>query len=175
MSGHNKWTQIKHQKGATDKKRGVVFSKILKAITVAARDEANPKFNPRLRALIEKAHAAAMPNDIIDHAIMKTENTESLEELTLEAYGPAGIAFLINIITNNRNRTINEIKHIVSEHEGKLAEQGGVRWAFNGNQPKFPQSVSADDGEKIKMVVALLEKHDDVQGVITNAALTPIP
>lgn len=173
MSGHNKWTQIKHQKGAADKKRGLVFSKILKAITSAARDEINPEFNPRLRALIEKARAAAVPNDTIERAIKKTENAKNLEELTLEAYGPAGIAFLIAVITDNRNRAINEIKHILSEHEGKLAEQGGVRWAFVGDRAKFPQSVSVGDAEKIQKLTNQLEKHDDVQNVITNAAPNP--
>lgn len=170
MSGHNKWTQIKHQKSAVDKKRGLVFSKILKAITVAARDEVNPELNPRLRGLIEKARAAAVPNDTIERAIKKTENIKNLEELTLEAYGPAGSAFLIAVITDNRNRAINEIKHILSKHEGKLAEQGGVRWAFKGDTAKFPQSVSADDAEKIKKLTDQLEKHDDVQNVITNKA-----
>lgn len=173
MSGHNKWTQIKHQKGAVDKKRGLVFSKILKAITVAARNETNPEFNPRLRALIEKARAAAVPNGTIDRAIQKTEHREHYEELILEAYGPAGIAFYITIITDNRNRTIHEIKHLFSEHEGKLAEQGSVRWAFDGDTAKFPQSISVDDAEKIKKLTHLLKERDDVQSVITNAAPNP--
>lgn len=175
MSGHNKWTQIKYQKGATDKKRGAAFSKILKAITAAARDETNPEFNPRLRALIEKARAALVPKDTIDRAIKKTENGESFEELMLEAYGPAGIALLITVITDNRNRTINEIKHILSEHEGKLAEQGSVCWAFDGDTAKFPQTVSGDDAEKIKKLTYSLQEHDDVHNVITNVAPTPHP
>jgi len=173
MSGHNKWTQIKHQKGAADKKRGLLFSKIIKAISVAAREEPNPEFNPRLRTLIAKARAEAVPNDTIERALKK-QDAENLEELTLEAYGAAGIAFLISIITDNRNRTISEIKHVLGEHEGKLAGEGSVRWAFDGDTPKFPQAVSENDAEKITTLKDALESHDDVQVVITNA-LTPIP
>lgn len=170
MSGHNKWSQIKNQKGVADKKRGLAFSKIIKAITVAARGEPNPEFNPRLRALIGKARESAVPNDAIERAIKKTQDAEELEELTLEAYGPGGIAFLIFIITDNRNRTISEIKRLLNMHEGKFAEQGSVRWAFDGDRPKFPQAVSADDAEKIKNLSDTLMDHDDVQKIITNAA-----
>lgn len=168
MAGHNKWSQIKHQKGAVDKKRGLVFSKILKAIAIAAREEQNPDFNPRLRNLIKKARDAAVSNDTIERAVSKSAEEKNLEELMLEAYGPAGIAFLIYIITDNRNRAINEIKHILSEHEGKFAEQGSVRWAFEGEVPKFPQTITGTDGEKIKKLTEMLEAHDDVQKVITN-------
>ena len=168
MAGHNKWTQIKHQKGAADKKRGLLFSKIIKAITIAAREECNPDFNPRLRGLLEKARAAAVPNETIERALKKTVDGANLEELTLEAYGPGGSAFLIEIITDNRNRTIQEIKHLLTEHEGKFAEQGSVRWAFDGNKPKFPQEVSTTEKEKIKKLIEILEQNDDVQDIITN-------
>lgn len=170
MAGHNKWTQIKHQKGAADKKRGAAFAKILKAIAVAAHEEKNPDFNPRLRNLIEKAHEATIPNNTIERAIKKTEGGKNHEELTLEAYGSSGIAFLITIITNNRNRTINEIKHILSEHEGKLGVDGSVRWAFDGETAKFPQTITTVDAEKIKKLVHALEEHTDVQRVISNRA-----
>ncbi len=169
MSGHNKWSQIKHQKGATDKKRGAVFSKIIKAISVAARDEPNPAFNPHLRSLLSKARESAVPSENIERAIKKTQDADNLEELLLEAYGPGGIAFLIYTITDNRNRTIRELRHLLDEHQGKLAEEGSVRWAFDGNQPKFPQTVSANDAEKIKKLSDILEAHDDVQNIITNA------
>ena len=171
VSGHNKWTQIKHQKGAADKKRGLVFSKIIKAITVAARKEANPESNPRLRALIERAKKLGVPNDTMERAVKKNEDAKGFEKLTLEAYGPAGIAFLITVITDNRNRTIQEIKHLLAEHEGKLAEQGGVRWVFEGEAAKFPQKIAHADAEKIKKLIRVLEERDDVQKIITTMLL----
>lgn len=169
MAGHNKWAQIKHQKATTDKKRGVIFSKLLKAISIAAREEKNPAFNPRLRTLVEKARDAAVPNETIERAIKKTQNAEALEELILEGYGPDGIAFLITIITDNRNRTINEIKHLLSNHGGKLAEQGSVRWAFDNEKPKFPQTISEENKQKIQRLIEALENHDDTHTVVTNA------
>ncbi len=170
MSGHNKWSQIKNQKGVTDKKRGAAFGKILKAISIAARTEKNPAFNPRLRSMIEKAKEQAVPKENIERAIMKTTDMDALEELTLEAYGPAGIAIIIHTITDNRNRTIHEIQHLLSAHGGKFAEQGSVRWAFDGDTPKFPQTVPNEDAQKIKHLVEILENHDDAQKIITNMA-----
>ena len=168
MSGHNKWSQIKHQKSGTDKKRGVLFSKVLKAITIAARDEASPQFNPRLRSLIEKARENNIPQENIDRAIKKVSESKELEEIVIEAYGPAGIAMIIECITDNHNRTIFEIKHLLSENETKMAEVGSVRWAFAGDKPKFPQEASDTDKEKIRQLIQKLEERDDVQRVITN-------
>lgn len=168
MSGHNKWTQIKHQKGATDKRRGLVFSKILKAISVAARTEPNPDFNPRLRSLIDKAHENNVPSENIERAVKKTADVDDLEELVLEAYGPAGIAVLMRAITDNRNRTINELKRLIAENGGKFAEQGSVRWAFDGLSPKFPQAASPKDAEAVRRLVEALEEHGDVQETATN-------
>ncbi len=170
MSGHNKWSQIKHQKGAADKKRGLVFGKILKAIAAAARTEPNPEANPRLRSLVEKAKAEAVPKDTIERAIGKARDGETLEELVIEAYGPAGIAIMIEAITDSRNRTVSEIKHLLTKNGGKFAEQGSVRWVFEGTVPKFPQVIGAEDAKQVRELVALLEEHDDVQSVITNLA-----
>lgn len=169
MSGHNKWSQIKHQKGAVDKKRGIAFGKIAKAISVAAREEANPEFNPRLRTLIEKAKQAAVPKDVIMRAL-DTSSGKDLEDLVIEAYGPGGIAILAEAITDSRNRTINELKHLIGANGGKFAEQGSVRWAFEGNEPKFMQEMSADEAEAARALIEKLEEHDDVQSVMTNAA-----
>ena len=175
MAGHNKWAQIKHQKGVTDKKRGLIFSKILKAIAIAAREEPTPTPNtlgegagPRLRSLIERAKKLGVPNETIERAIQKTKDGVALEELTLEAYGPGGIAILIHSITDNHNRTVSEVKHLLSENEGKLAEQGSVRWAFDGDSPKFPQETTPQEKERVLKLVGALEDHDDVQKVITN-------
>ncbi len=168
MSGHNKWSQIKHQKGVTDKKRGLAFGKVLKAIAVAARTEPNPESNPRLRSLIEKARNEAVPKENIERAIGKARDGDALEELVIEAYGPAGIAIMIGAITDSRNRTMGEIKHLLSKNGGKFAEQGSVRWAFDGAIPKFPQAIGAEDAERARALIALLEENDDVQDVVTN-------
>ena len=168
MAGHNKWTQIKHQKGIADKKRGLIFSKVLKAVSVAARDEPNPQFNLRLRTLIEKAKDANVPQENINRAIQKTKEAESLEELVIEAYGPGGIALIIEAITDSRNRTVAEIKHLLTENEAKIAEPGSVRWAFEGDKPKFPQEAGEQDRIKIEKLIQKLNDRDDVQGIITN-------
>ncbi len=168
MSGHNKWSQIKHQKGATDKKRSVVFSKILKAITIAARSEPNPAFNPRLRSLMDEAKANAVPNENIERAIKKTQDDDALEELTLEAYGPNGIAILISAITDSTTRTVNEVRHLLEKNGGKLGEIGSVRWAFDGTKAKFPLEISAEDKAVMEKLTGLLEDRDDVQNVFTN-------
>jgi len=174
MSGHSKWAQIKRQKGVTDKKRGQLFSKLLKAISIAARNEPNPQFNPRLRSVIEKAEENNVPRENIDRAVNKAAEEKNLEELIIEAYGTEGIPLIIEAITDNRNRTIAEIKHILSENEAKLANPGSVLWSFtppageNGWTPKFPQTISEAAEQKIKKIINDLEEHDDVQNVITN-------
>lgn len=168
MSGHNKWSQIKHQKGAADKKKGVTFGKLSKAISVAARGEANPEFNPRLRTLIEKAKQAAVPKDVIERAL-EASSEKDLEDLVIEAYGPGGIAIMIEAITDSRNRTVNELKHLIGANGGKFAEQGSVRWAFEGNVPKFTQEISGTEADAARGLMEKLEEHNDVQSVVTNA------
>ncbi len=168
MSGHNKWSQIKNQKGVTDKKRGAAFGKILKAISVAARTEPNPAFNPRLRSLLEKAKEVAVPKENIERALSKTVGDEALEELTIEAYGQGGIAIIIRAITDSRNRTISEIKHLLSKNNGKFAEQGSVLWAFDGDVPKFPQTLPEEDATAVRSLIEALEENDDVQSIVTN-------
>ena len=173
MSGHSRWAQIKHQKGAADKKRGLAFGKILKAISVAARAEPNPDANPRLRSLVEKARMQAVPKENIERAMEKGRDGEALEELVIEAYGPAGTAIMIEAITDSRNRTISEIRHLLATNGGKFAEQGSVRWAFDGTKPKFPQKLGPDDAEKMRALVDVLEENDDVQSVVTNMDSEP--
>ena len=180
MSGHSHWSGIKHKKGAKDAKRGVIFSKLLNAVSVAAKSEPNPQFNPRLRTAIETAREANVPNENIERAIKKAgDKSDALEELTIEAYGPGGAAILIEAITDSRNRTISEIKKIILDNGCKWAEPGSVRWAFEptGNNshgtggwlPKFPQALNTEDKEKLLLAIETLEEHDDVQMVYTNA------
>lgn len=134
MSGHSKWHSIRHKKGAMDAKRGKIFTKLIREITVAARmGGGNPDGNPRLRAAIQAAKAENMPKENIERAIKKgtgeLEGT-TYEEASYEAYGPGGVAIMIDCLTDNRNRTVADIKHILDRHGGSLGEPGCVSWIF---------------------------------------------
>lgn len=174
MSGHSKWKQIKHKKEITDKKRSQNFSKLLKAIKVAARGNPNPEFNPRLRSTIDKAKESLVPQDNIERAVEQS-GEKDLEEVTIEAYGPSGSALIIEAVTDSTNRTINEIKNILKNMGAKFAEPGSVRWSFElptsetGWTPKFKQELNEADSEKLAQLVEALEEHDDVQEIFTNA------
>lgn len=178
MSGHSHWAGIKHKKEITDKKRGKIFSKALKLISAAAIAESNPDFNPRLRTAIAKAREAGVPADTIDRAVKRASDPAAkLDELIFEAYGPGAAAILIEAVSDNRNRAVQEVKTILRDHNGKWAETGSVTWAFeksagtDGGEwaAKFPQEL-ADDSERAKLVALLeaLEDNDDVQNVYTN-------
>ena len=134
MSGHSKWSTIKHKKGIKDQKRGKIFSKLVRQIQIAARKDPNPETNSALRLVIEKAKEVNMPSNNIERAIKKASGADKegqqLKEVTLEAYGPSGSALLIEAITDNRNRTVAEIKHILERNGGHLAEKGSVLWLF---------------------------------------------
>lgn len=175
MAGHSHWKQIKIKKKESDQKRGRIFSKLLTAIRLAARLEPNPQFNPRLRAAIEKAKELQVPQENIEKAIKKSETDQNLEDLIMEAYGPGGSALIINAITDNKQRTLAEIKHLLKENGGKLAEPGSVRWLFdydlNKNEwrPKFLQSLNEEDRQKLQNLLEILENHDDIQKVFTNS------
>jgi len=134
MSGHSKWSTIKRKKGAADAKRGKLFTKIIKEIMVAARmGGGDMNSNPRLRSAILAAKAENMPKDNIDRAIKKgTGELEGVnyEELTYEGYGPGGVAMLVEVLTDNKNRTVADVRHIFSKHNGSLGENGCVSWMF---------------------------------------------
>jgi YebC/PmpR family DNA-binding regulatory protein len=134
MSGHSKWHSIKHKKGALDAKRGKLFTKFIKEITVAARTGGgDPDANARLRKAILDAKAGNMPNETIDRAIRRGTGEEegvNYEEITYEGYGPSGVALLIQSLTDNRNRTVAEIRHLFSKNGGNLGESGSVGWMF---------------------------------------------
>lgn len=134
MSGHSKWATIKRKKAATDAARGKVFTRIIKEITIAARDGGgDPAGNPRLRLAIQNAKSNNMPQDNITRAIKKgTGELEGVryEEITYEAYAPHGIAVMIQSVTDNRNRTVAELRHMISKHNGNLGESGSVAWMF---------------------------------------------
>lgn len=177
MAGHNKWKQIKEKKGKTDEKKSRVFSKFAKLITNEARAAKGNKDAPALRAAIERARKENMPNEIIERAIKKaTEGGgTALEHAFYEAYGPGGVAMLIAVLTDNKNRAAGEIKHILSENGGNLASPGAAAWAFakepatNDFQPTTAVPLSDEDLAKLDALVEALEAHEDVQEVITNA------
>jgi YebC/PmpR family DNA-binding regulatory protein len=134
MSGHSKWSTIKRKKGAADAKRGKIFTKLIKELTIAAREGGgDPTGNPRLRLAIDNAKAANMPADNIERAIKKAtgelEGT-TISELTYEGYGPGGIAILVEVATDNKNRTVAEVRHLFSKHGGNMGESGSVAWMF---------------------------------------------
>ena len=135
MSGHSKWHSIKHKKGAADAKRGKIFTRLAREITVAARDAGGDvDMNPRLRKAVSDAKAANMPNDNIDRAIKRGTGEEegvNYDEITYEAYGPGGVAVLIETMTDNRNRTVAELRHLLSKNNGNLGEAGSVGWLFD--------------------------------------------
>lgn len=134
MSGHSKWANIKHRKELADKKKGKVFSTMAKMIAIAARSGGDPGINPSLRLAIEKAKAANMPNDNIERAIKKgtgEDKAGQLEEVLYEAFGPNGIPLIIEVITDNKNRTLSEIRHILSQYNGRMGETGAVKWMFS--------------------------------------------
>jgi len=135
MSGHSKWHSIKHKKGAADAKRGKIFTRLIREISVAARSGGgDPDMNPRLRKAISDGKSANMPNDNIERAVKRgTGELEGVdyEEITYEAYGPGGVAILIETMTDNRNRTVAEIRHLLSKNNGNLGESGSVAWMFD--------------------------------------------
>lgn len=135
MSGHSKWATIKRKKGALDAKRGKIFTKLIKELTIAAREGGgDPAANPRLRLAVDNAKAANMPQDNIERAIKKA--TGELEgvtyhELTYEGYGPAGVALLVEVATDNKNRIVAEVRHLFSKFGGSMGENGSVAWMFD--------------------------------------------
>jgi YebC/PmpR family DNA-binding regulatory protein len=140
MSGHSKWATIKHKKAALDAKRGKSFTRIIKEITIAARSGGDPDGNPRLRTAILAAKAVSMPADNIKKAVMRgTGELEGgqIEEVMFEGYGPGGAAVLVNVATDNRNRTVSEIRHAFSKNGGNMGEQGSVAWMFERKSQIF--------------------------------------
>ncbi|PIR69602.1 MAG: YebC/PmpR family DNA-binding transcriptional regulator [Candidatus Niyogibacteria bacterium CG10_big_fil_rev_8_21_14_0_10_46_36] len=176
MSGHSKWSQIKHKKAATDAKKSKTYGKITRMIAVAVRQNgADPNTNPALRVAIGKAKEANMPSDNIERAIKKASggDKEQLEELLFEAYGPGGAALLITAITDNTNRTTGEVKHILSKNGSKLAERGAAQFLFTktdkGWESNTPLQINKDAETQLLRLFDELDEHDDVQDFYTNA------
>jgi YebC/PmpR family DNA-binding regulatory protein len=149
MSGHSKWATIKHKKGALDAKRGKIFTRLIKEITIAAKSGGDPDTNPRLRTAIAAAKAENMPADNIKRAIQRGTGElpgATYEEFALEGYGPGGVAILIEISTDNRNRTVSEIRHVFQKNGGNMAEAGAVSWMFHKKGDiVVPKSAAKED------------------------------
>lgn len=159
MSGHSKWATIKHKKGALDAKRGKIFTRLIKEITIAAKNGGgDADSNPRLRTAVAAAKAENMPADNIKRAIQRGTGElpgVNYEEFSLEGYGPGGVALLVDINTDNRNRTVSEIRHVFSKNGGNMAEAGAVSWMFHKKG-----SV---------MVPKTASKEDDLMGIVLDA------
>jgi YebC/PmpR family DNA-binding regulatory protein len=194
MSGHSKWHSIKHKKGALDAKRGKLFTKFIKELTVAARTGGgDPDANARLRKAISDAKAGNMPNDTIDRAIRRGTGAEegvNYEEITYEGYGPGGVALLIEAVTDNRNRTVAEIRHMFSKNGGNLGESGSVGWLFEKKgyivvekaakpeEELFDIAIEAgaddlrDDEDNFEIITSP-ESFEKVQEAIKSAGIEP--
>jgi YebC/PmpR family DNA-binding regulatory protein len=165
MSGHSKWHSIKHKKGAADAKRGKIFTRLIKELTVAARaGGGDPDMNPRLRTIVAEAKASNMPRENIDRAIRRGTGQEpgvSYEEAFYEAYGPGGAALIIETLTDNKNRTAGEIRHLLEKHGGNLAAPNAVAWMFHKKGYIVIEKTKADEE---KLMAAVLDAGaDDLQ------------
>ena len=162
MSGHSKWHTIKHKKGAADAKRGKIFTRLIKELTVAARHGGgDPGMNPRLRTIIADAKAANMPRENIERAIRRGTGEEPgvhYEEITYEGYGPGGVALLIQSLTDNKNRTVGEVRFILGKYNGHLAAETSVAWMFTRKGQVF---VEKDKADEEKLLNAALEAGAD--------------
>lgn len=165
MSGHSKWAQIKRQKGVADAKRGQVFTKLGREIAVAAREAGpNPDMNPRLRLAVDRARAANMPIDTIDRAIKRAVGGGegvSLDQLTYEGYGPGGAALLVEVLTDNRNRAVAEVRNAFTRAGGSLGEAGSVAWLFD-QRGLLTLEADGSDTEELELL-AIDAGADDVR------------
>ena len=175
MSGHNKWSKIKHKKEASDAKKSKIFSKFVKLIQTESKLAGGDVNSPGLKAAVEKAKKENVPKENIERAIKKGASGEgaNLESVTYEAYGPGGVAIIIDTLTDNRNRTGAEIKHILSENNTSLSAPGSASWAFEKKdrayEPKTFIDISENDSPKLEALVETLEDQEDVQEVYVNA------
>ena len=174
MSGHNKFSKIKHKKGAEDAKKSKTFSVLVKQIILESKRAAGDKNSSGLRLAIERARAENMPKENIERAIAKGVGALSagIEEILCEAYGPGGVAIIIKGTTDSKNRTINEIKFLLSEGGASLGAQGSVVWAFKkvneGFEPTTKIALSEEDQKKLMAILDVLEDNPDVENIYTN-------
>ncbi len=175
MSGHNKWSKIKHKKAATDAERSRLFSKHARLITMESRLAGGNITSPSLTSAIDRAKRDSMPKENIDRAVAKGADTSgaALESVLFETYGPGGVAILITAVTDNNNRTSQEIKHLLSKAGYQLGTPGSASWAFvkevGGYCALSPVELTTEDTLVLTSLIALIEEHDDVQDIYTTA------
>lgn len=175
MSGHSKWSQIKHKKGISDQKKGQLFSKLAKKISIAAKDGTDPSSNYKLQSAIEEARSFNMPKDNIDRAIKRANEKDisSLEKVVVQAIGPESTAFIIEAITDNKNRTIGELKNIFFKNDAKMVSENSLNWMFDKNlNPYTPIIVNNPNfKEKIEKLLEEIDDQPDVENIHTNIEL----
>lgn len=175
MSGHNKWSKIKHKKASSDAKKSKEFSKYSRLISTESRLVGGDTSSPSLKMIIDKAKSINMPKENIERAVQKgvVDTDTPLEKVVYEAYGPAGVAIIIEVLTDNRNRSAQEVKRALSLHGHVLAEIGSASWAFTRVDgeciPSVTITLSSDDAQKLQSLVDDLEEIDDVTEVYSNA------
>lgn len=175
MSGHNKWSKIKHKKAATDAQKSKIFSKHSSLITMEAKRAGGDINSPALAAAIDRAKKDSMPKDNIDRAVAKGAGADgaSLEEVLFETYGPGGVAILITAVTDNNNRTNQEIKHLLTKQGYQLGGSGSAAWAFTKKDrvytPINTLELNEEDGEKLAALIEVLEEQADIQDIFTSA------
>jgi YebC/PmpR family DNA-binding regulatory protein len=174
MSGHSKWATIKHKKAALDSKRGKTFTRIIKEIMIAARNGSDPDGNPRLRTAILAAKAVSMPSDNIKKAVLRGSGElegGQIDEVTFEGYGPGGAAVLVDVATDNRNRTVSEIRHMFSKNGGNLGEQGSVAWMFERKSQIIIEHDKATEDQLMNLILEAgaddLQDHGDSWEVLS--------
>lgn len=174
MSGHNKFSKIKHKKALTDAKKGKIYTKMARLITVEVK-KANGDINsPGVKAIVARAREHDVPNENIERALKKggDKNAAEMEAILYEAYGPGGVAIMIEVLTDNRNKAAAEVKHILTKNGSDLAAPGSASWAFEktaeGFMPKMLVPISPEDNAKLDELIEALEDNDDVQDLYTN-------
>lgn len=171
MSGHSHWANVRYRKEREDQKRGKIFSRLSRQITQAVREGGgDPEFNLALKAAIEEAKSANMPRDKIERAIEAGvgKSGGGAQEI-LEGYGPGGAAFLVRVETDNKNRTLSEVRRIFDNFGGSLGEAGSTAFVFERGKPKFKIKLSGNDQDRVKNMLDSLNRHPDVVEVLTNA------
>ena len=176
MSGHSKWATIKHKKAATDAKRGQVFTRLIKEISIAARSGGDPEVNPRLRTAVAAAKAASMPAENIKRAIQRGTGQlpgATIDEVTFEGYGPGGVAILVEVATDNRNRTVSELRHLFGKYGGNFGETGCVSWMFSKRSLIVVPKEKATEDQL--MEIALSAGADDLRDEGENWSILSPP
>jgi YebC/PmpR family DNA-binding regulatory protein len=173
MSGHNKWSKIKNKKMVTDARKGKIYTKMAKVIGVEIKKANGDIKAAGVQAAVKKAREYNVPNENIERALKKSDNATQMESIMYEAYGPGGVALMIEALTDNRNKAAGEIKHILSANGCALAAPGSASWAFTktaeGHIPNTMVEISEEDGFKLDKLIEDLEDNDEVQEIYTNA------